>query len=102
MYLPKSDTEKYVSEDLCSLALSGTAFVLMIVLLELIFLLHNNQYQSRRWQRCPRKRGSKRREAFILCVGLVNVTMLLEFGPERLNTLSVTPEILAGHTWLLL
>lgn len=40
--------------------------------------------------------------AFFLCASLVNVTMLLEFGPEHLNTLSITPEILAGHTWLLL
>lgn len=28
--------------------------------------------------------------------------MLLEFGLEHLNTLSITPEILVGHTWLLL
>lgn len=40
--------------------------------------------------------------AFFLCTGLVNVTMLSEFGPEHLNTPSITPEILAGHTWLLL
>lgn len=89
------------------MALSGTAFVLMIVLLELIFLLllDNNQYESRLWQQCPRKEGANAEwegGAFFLCTGLVNVTMLLEFGPEHLNTLSITPEILAGHTWLLL
>lgn len=37
---------------------------------------------------------------FFLRADLVSVTMLLEFGPEHLNTLSITPEILAGHTWL--
>lgn len=37
---------------------------------------------------------------FFLRAGLVSVTMLLEFGPEHLNTLSITPEILASHTWL--
>lgn len=53
--------------------------------------------QERREQLCARVGG-----AFFLCIGLVNVTMLLEFGPEHLNTPSITPEILAGHTWLLL
>lgn len=53
--------------------------------------------QERREQLCACVGG-----AFFLCTGLVNVTMLLEFGPEHLNTPSITPEILAGHTWLLL
>lgn len=50
----------------------------------------------------PKKGGSECGGAFFLYIGLVNVTMLLEFGPEHLNTLSITPEILVGHTWLLL
>lgn len=45
---------------------------------------------------------SECREAFCLHVGLVNVTMLSEFGPEHQNTPSITAEILAGHTWSLL